>query len=299
MIKQVRPPCHQRRLYEFALRSNDFVIDRRIANNMSDLKQRVITALGLVAGLGVVLFSFSTIAAMLAFMVIAACAAWEWGGLMRQDQPARIMYAFVLLLFCWQVYIFAATLTPVLLMIAVVFWLTIVPFWLWRQWKLSGNDFFGYLMGVLVILPTWAAMMFLYSVSPWVLLATMAIVWVADIGAYFTGRAFGRHKLAPTISPGKTWEGVAGALLGVGVYGLCLLVYSPAKNTLHWGQLTLILLLLTAVSVLGDLFESLLKRQVGIKDSSGLLPGHGGVLDRIDSLTSTLPLAAALLYFFI
>ena len=266
---------------------------------MSNLQQRVITALGLVAGLGVVLFSFSTVAAALAFAAIAASAAWEWGGLMRQAQPARIMYAFVLLLFCWQVYVLAATLTPILLMISVVFWLTIVPFWLRRHWSLSGNDFFGYSIGFLVILPTWAAMIFLYSVSPWLLLATMAIVWVADIGAYFSGRAFGRHKLAPTISPGKTWEGVVGALLGVGVYGLCLLVYSPVKSPLHWGQLAVILPLLTVISVLGDLFESLLKRQVGIKDSSGLLPGHGGVLDRIDSLTSTLPLAALLVYFFV
>lgn len=266
---------------------------------MSNLNQRVITALCLVVGLGAVLFTFSASVAAFAFALIAACAAWEWGGLMRQDQPARIMYAFVLLLFCWQVHIFSATLTPILLTISVVFWLTIVPFWLWRKWTLGGNDFLGYLMGVLVILPTWAAMVFLYTVGPWVLLATMAIVWVADIGAYFTGRAFGRHKLAPTISPGKTWEGVAGALLGVGVYSVCLLVYSPAKNTLHWGQLALILLLLTAVSVVGDLFESLLKRQVGIKDSSGLLPGHGGILDRIDSLTSTLPLAAFVLYFFV
>ncbi|HEY8857717.1 MAG TPA: phosphatidate cytidylyltransferase [Rugosibacter sp.] len=266
---------------------------------MSNLERRVITALCLVAGLGVVLFTFPASAAVLAFTVIAACAAWEWGGLMRQDQPARIMYAFVLLLFCWQVHIFSATLTPILLTISVVFWVVIVPFWLWRKWTLSGNDFFGYLMGILVILPTWSAMVFLYNVSPWVLLATMAIVWVADIGAYFTGRALGRHKLAPLISPGKTWEGVAGALLGVGIYGLCLLVYLPEQGALHWSFLIFVLPLLTAVSVLGDLFESLLKRQVGLKDSSGLLPGHGGVLDRIDSLTSTLPLAAFVFYFFV
>ncbi len=266
---------------------------------MSNLNQRVITALCLVAGLGAVLFTLSADAAALAFALIAACTAWEWGGLMRQDQPARIMYAFVLLLFCWQVHIFSAALTPILLTISVMFWLAIAPFWLWRKWTLSGNDFFGYLVGVLVILPTWAAMVFLYTISPWVLLATMAIVWVADVGAYFTGRALGRHKLAPTISPGKTWEGVAGAVLGVGVYGLCLLVYLPAQAALHWRLLIFVLPLLTVVSVLGDLFESLLKRQVGRKDSSGLLPGHGGVLDRIDSLTSTLPLAAFVYYFFV
>lgn len=264
---------------------------------MSNLKQRVITALCLVTGFGVVLFLFSASVAALVFAVIAACAAWEWGGLMRQNQSARIMYALVLLLFLWQIHILSAALTPVLLAISVVFWLLIMPFWLWRKWTLRGNDFFGYLIGFLVILPMWVAMVFLYSISPWMLLATMAIVWVADVGAYFTGRAFGRHKLAPAISPGKTWEGVAGALLGVGMYGVCLLIYLPVQGILRWGLL--VLPLLTAVSVLGDLFESLLKRQAGIKDSSGLLPGHGGVLDRIDSLTSTLPLAALLLHFFI
>jgi phosphatidate cytidylyltransferase len=266
---------------------------------MSSLDQRVITALCLVVGLAAVLFILSTDTVALVFALIAAAAAWEWGGLMQQDQPARIMYAFVLLLFCWQAHIFFATLAPILLTISVVFWLVIAPFWLWRKWTLSGNDFFGYLVGILLILPTWAAMIFLYKISPWVLLATMAIVWVADISAYFTGRAFGRHKLAPTISPGKTWEGVVGAFCGVGIYGGGMLTFFPVKNTLHGGQLALILLLLTAMSIVGDLLESLLKRQVGIKDSSGLLPGHGGVLDRIDSLISTLPLAAALLYFFL
>ncbi len=114
--------------------------------------------------------------------------------------------------------------------------------------------------------------------------------------------AFGKHKLAPTISPGKTWEGVAGAVVGVLIYGAIVLTYSPLaelkdKLPLAVPLLVLLLVLLTAVSVIGDLFESLLKRQAGIKDSSNLLPGHGGVLDRIDALTSTLPLAALILYF--
>lgn len=235
------------------------------------------------------------------------------GGLMGQPQSARIMYALLTLPFFWQIDMLQTRLLPVLFVLSAVFWLLLVPFWLWRKWTLRGNDFFGYAIGFVVILPTWAAMVYLYSKSPWLLIAAMAIVWVADIGAYFTGRALGRHKLAPGISPGKTWEGVAGAVASVIAYGLVWVFLLP-KSTggqvsgllpdrvmgMHYASLLFLLLLvaLTGMGVLGDLFESLLKRQVGLKDSSGLLPGHGGVLDRIDSLTATLPLVAGLLYFF-
>jgi phosphatidate cytidylyltransferase len=262
------------------------------------LRTRVITALLLVAGLGLILFALPPLAAVLAFAAIAALAAWEWGGLMRQDQPARIMYAFVLLLFCWQLTVAAPSLIPALLGLSVAFWLLAVPLWFRFKWTLAGNDFFAYLLGALVILPTWAAMVALHAVSTWLLLAAMALVWVADISAYFAGRAFGKHKLAPMISPGKTWEGVAGAVVGVLIYGGIVLNYSPLAGQVPLAApwLVLLLLLLTAVSVMGDLFESLLKRQAGIKDSSNLLPGHGGVLDRIDALTSTLPLAALILF---
>lgn len=173
-----------------------------------------------------------------------------------------------------------------------------MPFWFRYKWTLAGNDMFGYLLGALVILPTWVAMVALNAVNTWLMLAVMALVWVADIAAYFAGRAFGRRKLAPNISPGKTWEGVAGAVVGVLVYGSLVLSLSPlgGQLPLPWPVLALLLLVLTAVSVMGDLFESLLKRQAGIKDSSQLLPGHGGVLDRIDALTSTLPVAALILY---
>jgi len=263
------------------------------------LRTRVITALLLVAGLALILFGMPPLAAVLTFAAVAALAAWEWGGLMKQDQPARVMYAFVLLLFCWQLTVAAPELVPGLLGISAAFWILAVPLWFRFKWTLAGNDFFGYLIGALVILPTWAAMVALHAVSTWLMLAVMALVWVADISAYFAGRAFGKRKLAPAISPGKTWEGVAGAVVGVLVYGGIVLSFSPlaGKIPLAWPLLGILLILLTAVSVMGDLFESLLKRQAGIKDSSGLLPGHGGVLDRLDALTSTLPLAALILYF--
>jgi phosphatidate cytidylyltransferase len=262
------------------------------------LRTRAVTALLLVAGLALILFAMPPQAAAVTFAGIAALAGWEWGGLMKQDKPACVMYAFVLLLFCWQLTVAAPALAPALLGLSAAFWLLVVPLWLRFKWTLAGNDAFGYLLGALVILPTWAAMVALHAVSVWLLLAVMALVWVADIAAYFSGRAFGKHKLAPSISPGKTWEGVAGAVVGVFIYGGIVLGFSPlaGKLPLPIPVIVLVLALLTAVSVMGDLFESLLKRQAGIKDSSGLLPGHGGVLDRIDALTSALPLAALILY---
>ena len=127
----------------------------------------------------------------------------------------------------------------------------------------------------------------------------MALVWVADIAAYFAGRRFGRHKLAPNVSPGKTWEGVFGAVAGVLIYGVVVSLAAPSTGY-TWAVALLgvgaALIVLTAVSVVGDLFESLMKRQAQVKDSSNLLPGHGGVLDRIDSLTAALPLTALLLH---
>jgi phosphatidate cytidylyltransferase len=128
--------------------------------------------------------------------------------------------------------------------------------------------------------------------APLFLLAAMASVWVADISAYVCGRAFGRHKLAPEISPGKTWEGAVGAIAGVLIYGITVAWAADRmpSNPSAWIIFATALIVLTAVSILGDLFESLAKRQAGVKDSGATLPGHGGVLDRIDSLTSTLPL---------
>jgi phosphatidate cytidylyltransferase len=260
------------------------------------LKARVITALFLVTGLGLVLFALPTKAADIAFAMVAGLAAWEWGGLMRQEGPARWLYALLILFFCWQLHFLADELFTMLLLLAGGFWLLLVPLWLRNRWSLRGNDFVGYLVGLVVIVPTWIGMVVLHEASPWLLLATMAMVWMADVAAYFAGRRFGRHKLAPSISPGKTWEGVAGAVVGVVIYGLAVLIASPLKQhvPLNMILMVLLLLLLTALSVAGDLFESLLKRQAEIKDSSQLLPGHGGVLDRIDSLTSTLPIVALL-----
>ena len=260
------------------------------------LKARVITALILVAMLAAILFAAPPFVVVIAFSSIAALAAWEWGGLMRQEPPARWLFALLTLFFCWQMYLIAENVFPLLFIASLVLWLLIMPLWLYQRWTLAGNDFVGYFVGLLVILPTWAAMVSLQAVSSWLLLAAMALVWVADVAAYFSGRAFGRRKLAPQISPGKTWEGVLGAVIGVIVYGSLVVSLTPLGGFVRLSPIGLagLLILLTALSVVGDLFESLLKRHAQIKDSSQLLPGHGGILDRIDSLTSTLPFVAAL-----
>jgi phosphatidate cytidylyltransferase len=117
----------------------------------------------------------------------------------------------------------------------------------------------------------------------------MGAIWLSDTAAYFSGRTWGKNKLAPSISPGKTWEGVAGALVAVLVYAL---IWSYGEDAIPATLLIPLLLLLAALGIVGDLFESLMKRHAGLKDSGTILPGHGGILDRIDALTSTLPIAA-------
>lgn len=177
--------------------------------------------------------------------------------------------------------------------IAGLFWLALVPLWLLRGWRMS-NPLAMAVAGWVVLVPTWFAMVQLQE-NPLQLLALLGIVWIADSAAYLAGKKLGRHKLAPAISPGKTWEGVAGAAVGVAVYYAVLQSVSPQFAGM--GQVVTIALfaVLTIASIEGDLFESYIKRQAGVKDSGRLLPGHGGVLDRIDGLTASMPLAALIL----
>jgi phosphatidate cytidylyltransferase len=187
---------------------------------------------------------------------------------------------------------------------ATLFWLLIIPPWLYFGWQVA-SAVARAAVGWLVLIATWVAIVQIQARSPGMLLALMAIVWIADTAAYFAGRRFGRRKLAPSISPGKTWEGVYGALFAVGAYALALLplaARSGYAQTLTIGAVVIwvvLVLLLAAMSVTGDLFESLLKRQRGVKDSGHVLPGHGGVLDRIDALTAAMPAAALVAHFVI
>jgi phosphatidate cytidylyltransferase len=182
---------------------------------------------------------------------------------------------------------------------AALFWLAIAPRWL-RADGLPASRGALAVAGVVVLVGAWAAVVHLQARSPWLVLAAMAIVWIADTAAYFAGRAFGRRKLAPSVSPGKTWEGVYGALAGVAAYALALVPaaeragFAGTPSALVIAAWVLVALALAALSIVGDLVESRLKRAAGVKDSGRLLPGHGGVLDRIDALVAAMPAAAML-----
>ena len=262
------------------------------------LRSRIITAVILLLLLLLVLFALpnSWWAGVVVLMVMQGVV--EWSKLSRLSRAGTFFYAALTLLlmavFIWFDAQHNAARLPHLLIytVSAVLWLIVVPLWMMMGLKVE-NRLLMCLTGWAVLLPTGLAMMDLRSVSPWLLLLAMSLVWVADIGAYFTGRRYGKHKLAPGISPGKTWEGVAGAVLCASIYALAVWYALTSKFVVPPVALVLpAVFCWVALAVMGDLFESLIKRQAGVKDSGALLPGHGGLLDRIDALTSTLPLAA-------
>lgn len=174
------------------------------------------------------------------------------------------------------------------------FWLLVAPPWLLFRRKLRSPLALA-VAGWVVLVPTWLALVRL-QLEPQRLLGVLAIIWVADTGAYLVGRTWGKHLLAPGISPGKTWEGLAGAAAGVAVYYGVVLFFAPEWRWWQGWSGVFLVAGVASLSVLGDLYESWLKRQAGAKDSGTVLPGHGGILDRIDSMTASLPFAALLLH---
>jgi phosphatidate cytidylyltransferase len=180
-----------------------------------------------------------------------------------------------------------AGLQSALFVAAGLFWVAIVPLWMWRGVHAGQVTWIG-ASGFAVLVPAGLAML---ALAPLEVLLVLVLIWIADSAAYFAGRAWGRHKLAPAISPGKTWEGAAGGLVGALAYAIILGSFTQA---VAWAAFLAAAVALFMISIVGDLFESAVKRQAGVKDSGTLLPGHGGVLDRIDSTTAVLPLAALL-----
>jgi phosphatidate cytidylyltransferase len=252
------------------------------------LKTRVITALVLLAVLLPILFLLPPIYIGGFFLVALVAAAWEWSRLLAPEAGrAAWLYA----LFCLVIILFLLGMQNpswqfALLLLAVLFWFFIAPFILAKGMNLSLQK----------LRPFYVVLGLIF------LLSTMALVWVADIGAYFVGKAFGKHKLAIQISPGKSIEGAIGGLILCYVYAFACVYYFSFESTLFgawairfgWIPMFLMVTVLTAFSIFGDLFESQLKRLAGVKDSSHLLPGHGGVLDRVDALIPTMPIAALL-----
>jgi phosphatidate cytidylyltransferase len=227
--------------------------------------------------------------------LVAGVAGHEWARISAFPAHLPALYGAGMAMVAMIIYLLPEQSLAMLILyaMAAVFWVLFAPLWLAGRWR--GEGFFVRAMvGTVVILPTWAALVGLRERGPWLLLGVMALVWIADIAAYYAGRRFGRHKLAPEISPGKSWEGVMGA-------GLALILYASAVSAaIHGLRIPGAIILAAALlyfSILGDLFESWMKRLAGVKDSGTLLPGHGGVLDRIDALCAALPVAAGILHF--
>ncbi len=262
------------------------------------LKTRIFTAAALLLGLLIVVFSATTQIWALITLGVVLLATAEWSNLIGLKKNQRIFILAAALFF--GLFIAYMHVTPfsqyqsytilALLGIASLFWVVIAPLWLITR-KTCTNTLVMSVLGVFLILATWAGSVGLHAINPLLLLGVVATVSIADSAAYFSGKKFGRHKLAPEISPGKTWEGVWGALAAVTVYGIALCYY---KNFSLW--LIVFLWLLVVMSIMGDLVESLLKRKADLKDSGQLLPGHGGVLDRIDGFIPTLPIVLFFIY---
>lgn len=271
------------------------------------LKTRVITAIVLLAILlPVTLWApIGGFGALIAFVVVFA--AWEWARLLKLPGAGPVIYAIVaaLALVASTKLGTGVTAPRPLFEASSIFWIFAGPFVMLRKPTLSQGAWRPFLLlaGVVVFAACWHALVAARMAGVPFVLSLLLVVWLADIGAYFAGKAFGKHKLAPSISPGKTWEGAIGgglavmivAALAVITHAFAPTLFSALLDHLGTARAFATLTLLVVFSVVGDLFESMLKRQAGVKDSSNLLPGHGGVLDRIDALLPVLPLAMLVL----
>lgn len=269
------------------------------------LKQRLMTALVLgILTVSVVLWLPSTALAAL-LLVVILLAGWEWTRLVGlSGSIARMAFVLVLGIGAGVLWYVSTTQQArwVIMVIAGLWWLAILvvltafqPTSLVSRIRRGVGRYGLWLAAGFTLIPAWLALFMLHQIRPELLLFLLLIVWGADSMAYFTGKAFGRTKLAPVLSPGKTREGLWGALAATLVFGVigALWLELPALVAVYFTGLCLVTALF---SVVGDLFESLLKRQAGVKDSGSLLPGHGGVLDRIDSLAAAAPVFMLGLY---
>lgn len=263
------------------------------------LKTRILTALVLLPIMLYALFALPQAAWAAFSWLIVVVALWEFTRMAAIGGALRWGYLAVSTALAGAAWSTGFQLPAAVQWAVLAFWLVGAPMWLARRWVL-GSGARAMLLGWLMLLPCWFALVGLRPTpdAGLSLLAVMGLVWVADVAAYFSGKAFGRRKLAPAISPGKSWEGVYGALIAVCVYTVLVTRLGWVQVDLPLSALLPVALALTAVSVEGDLLESWFKRSAGIKDSSALLPGHGGVYDRIDSLIAVLAVTHALLVLF-
>jgi len=263
------------------------------------LLQRIVTALVLAPLMLAGIYLLPDLGFRVFIGAIVVLGAWEWANLAGFKTPlGRLIFALLAGAFLYVIHLFISvesTLWVTIVLAAIAWWgiATLIVFLYPKATTWLNSRILKLLVMVPVLGAFWMGLVWLKTQQESTLLLTwlMLLVWGADIGAYFAGRAFGNRKLAPNVSPGKTWAGVYGGMVTSVVISVGIAYFYLSELTLtHWLWLVLLSIAVIAISVLGDLFESLLKRNRGIKDSSALLPGHGGVLDRIDSLCSATPM---------
>jgi phosphatidate cytidylyltransferase len=272
------------------------------------LKQRLLTALILIPLIvWSILFLDTTIIAII-LAIFICLGAWEWGNLSKfKSLGARILYTDLVILSLILSFIWLNEILSYLLIISTVWWifalLWVIAYQLGKLKNINivKNSIFMGFIGLIILIPTWAAMVSLHAnphFGAQSVLFLLILIWTADSAAYFAGRRWGRRKLASKVSPGKSIEGVLGALF---MSVIVAIIYMKLQNVPTSGIVIFAIfsIFIVLVSILGDLTESLFKRQANIKDSGQILPGHGGILDRIDSLTAATPLFVFILYHFI
>jgi phosphatidate cytidylyltransferase len=251
------------------------------------LKERVITALIAVAVLLLVLFVLPRAAAQAVIALLILAGAWEWSGFLDSSSTqVRAFYTVVVGVLMGLVTWLAPQINGLLFQVALAWWACALVWTFFYPTPIPAAV--RWVAGVLVLVPLYNALIVLYLAGPAVLLGALLIVWAADTGAFVAGKLLGRVKLAPKISPGKTWEGVIGGLLTVAVLaGIGAYLFD-----MRTGVLVPFCLAVACASVVGDLTVSMFKRTAGLKDSGSIFPGHGGILDRVDSVAAAAPLFA-------
>lgn len=257
------------------------------------LKQRVITGLVLIilifAG---VVFLPSALFGLFSMLFIVGLGAWEWAGLTGCYLPEKRMMGTLMILAASVPLVFIAFPTAMVLWVSIPVWAgALYALWTYEQKAGFYKQHFVKMriLGIFVLLPAWFALFKLHAMDFRFVLYLILLVALADTAAYFTGRKFGKTKLAPALSPGKSREGLSGAVLATAVWAAIGLTWLPIPAG-KGGYFMVLSMVVVLMSVAGDLFESLLKREAGVKDSGTILPGHGGILDRVDSMLAAAPL---------
>ncbi|MDH5484121.1 MAG: phosphatidate cytidylyltransferase [Gammaproteobacteria bacterium] len=266
------------------------------------LWQRILTGIPLAVVAIWFILSQSTDALFYALLTVSAVAAWEWSRLSGiSNLLLRSIYTLVILAVIYVSYPFVLQqqlIFNAIIIVALIWWSSVIYRMSTRGPGAPSEEtsLVKALLGFIALVPAILALLYIhqkYQGAYW-MLYSLSIIWIADIGAYFSGRKFGKNKLAPTISPGKTLEGMYGALIATTIYTMAATVFFNL-DVIQTVLLLVVAFFATLLSIAGDLYISLLKRERGVKDSGAILPGHGGVLDRIDSITSSAPFFALLL----